>query len=36
MDFYTKNNVVFLTGGTGFVGKTILEKLLRSFPQITK
>ncbi|KAF9129284.1 cyclin-dependent kinase inhibitor far1 [Mortierella sp. 14UC] len=35
-DFYTENNVIFLTGATGFVGKTILEKLLRSFPQITK
>ncbi|KAF9913384.1 cyclin-dependent kinase inhibitor far1 [Lobosporangium transversale] len=36
MEFYNKNSVVFLTGATGFVGKTILEKLLRSFPQITK
>ncbi|KAF9208973.1 cyclin-dependent kinase inhibitor far1 [Haplosporangium sp. Z 27] len=35
-EFYTANSVVFLTGSTGFVGKTILEKLLRSFPQITK
>lgn len=35
-EFYTENNVIFLTGATGFVGKTILEKLLRSFPQITK
>ncbi|KAF9438999.1 cyclin-dependent kinase inhibitor far1 [Entomortierella beljakovae] len=35
-EFYTRNNVVFITGATGFVGKTILEKLLRSFPQITK
>ncbi|KAF9966383.1 cyclin-dependent kinase inhibitor far1 [Mortierella alpina] len=35
-DFYRENNVIFLTGATGFVGKTVLEKLLRSFPQITK
>ncbi|KAF9934595.1 cyclin-dependent kinase inhibitor far1 [Linnemannia zychae] len=35
-EFYTENTVIFLTGATGFVGKTILEKLLRSFPQITK
>ncbi|KAG0210618.1 cyclin-dependent kinase inhibitor far1 [Mortierella sp. GBA30] len=35
-DFYNDNTVIFLTGATGFVGKTILEKLLRSFPQITK
>ncbi|KAG0341649.1 cyclin-dependent kinase inhibitor far1 [Podila humilis] len=34
--FYAENTVIFLTGATGFVGKTILEKLLRSFPQITK
>ncbi|KAI1316670.1 cyclin-dependent kinase inhibitor far1 [Mortierella claussenii] len=35
-EFYTTNSVIFLTGATGFVGKTILEKVLRSFPQITK
>ncbi|KAF9215564.1 cyclin-dependent kinase inhibitor far1 [Podila verticillata] len=35
-EFYADNTVVFLTGATGFVGKTILEKLLRSFPGITK
>ncbi|KAK3818552.1 MAG: male sterility protein-domain-containing protein [Benniella sp.] len=35
-EFYGHNNVIFLTGSTGFVGKTILEKLLRSCPQITK
>ncbi|KAG0000375.1 cyclin-dependent kinase inhibitor far1 [Entomortierella chlamydospora] len=35
-EFYNNNTVIFLTGATGFVGKTILEKLLRSFPQITK
>ncbi|XP_077560489.1 putative fatty acyl-CoA reductase CG5065 [Haemaphysalis longicornis] len=32
-EFY-KDKVVFLTGGTGFVGKVLLEKLLRSFPVI--
>ncbi|KAF9373330.1 cyclin-dependent kinase inhibitor far1 [Podila verticillata] len=36
MEFYTENNVIFLTGGTGFVGKTLLEKILRSLPQIKK
>ncbi|KAF8937982.1 cyclin-dependent kinase inhibitor far1 [Dissophora ornata] len=35
-EFYNENTVIFLTGATGFVGKTILEKLLRSFPRITK
>ncbi|KAF9579063.1 cyclin-dependent kinase inhibitor far1 [Lunasporangiospora selenospora] len=35
-EFYTENNIVFLTGATGFVGKTILEKMLRSLPQIKK
>ncbi|KAF9988162.1 cyclin-dependent kinase inhibitor far1 [Modicella reniformis] len=35
-EFYSKNSVIFLTGSTGFVGKTVLEKLLRSCPQITK
>ncbi|KAM7363056.1 fatty acyl-CoA reductase 1 [Cochliomyia hominivorax] len=33
MDFY-ENTVIFVTGATGFVGKTLLEKLLWSFPQI--
>ncbi|KAF9896143.1 hypothetical protein BX616_008055, partial [Lobosporangium transversale] len=36
IEFYNKNTVIFLTGATGFIGKAILEKLLRSFPQITK
>ncbi|KAF9984842.1 cyclin-dependent kinase inhibitor far1 [Mortierella antarctica] len=36
LDFYRENNVIFLTGATGFVGKTVLEKLLRSIPEITK
>ncbi|KAF9215246.1 cyclin-dependent kinase inhibitor far1 [Podila verticillata] len=36
LEFYTRNNVIFLTGGTGFVGKVILEKILRSLPQVQK
>lgn len=32
-DFY-ENSVVMVTGGTGFVGKALLEKLLRSCPGI--
>ncbi|KAG0260467.1 cyclin-dependent kinase inhibitor far1 [Actinomortierella ambigua] len=35
-EFYTENNVIFLTGATGFVGKTLLEKILRSLPNIKK
>lgn len=29
-DFY-KNAVVMITGGTGFIGKVLIEKLLRMF-----
>ncbi|KAF9430619.1 cyclin-dependent kinase inhibitor far1 [Podila epigama] len=36
MEFYAENNVIFLTGATGFVGKTILEKVLRSLPMVKK
>ncbi|KAG0233470.1 cyclin-dependent kinase inhibitor far1 [Actinomortierella wolfii] len=36
MEFYEENNVIFLTGATGFVGKTLLEKILRSLPSIKK
>lgn len=32
-DFYA-NKDVFLTGGTGFLGKVLIEKLLRSCPDI--
>ncbi|KAF9415356.1 cyclin-dependent kinase inhibitor far1 [Entomortierella beljakovae] len=35
-EFYSKNNVIFLTGGSGFVGITILEKILRSLAQVEK
>ena len=35
LDFYANKNV-FLTGCTGFVGKVVLEKLLRSCPNIGK
>ncbi|KAF8948379.1 cyclin-dependent kinase inhibitor far1, partial [Haplosporangium bisporale] len=36
MDFYTNNNVIFLTGATGFTGKALLEMILRSLPQVKK
>lgn len=32
-EFY-KDRSVFVTGGTGFMGKVLIEKLLRSCPQI--
>lgn len=32
-DFF-KNKTVFVTGGTGFLGKLIVNKLIRSCPQI--
>ncbi|XP_044728842.1 fatty acyl-CoA reductase 1-like isoform X2 [Chrysoperla carnea] len=34
-DFY-KNQNVFITGGNGFMGKVLIEKLLRSCPDINK
>ena len=32
-DFY-KDRSIFITGGTGFMGKVLVEKLLRSCPDI--
>lgn len=34
-DFF-ENQEVFITGGTGFLGKALIEKLLRSCPKINK
>ncbi|KAF9901391.1 cyclin-dependent kinase inhibitor far1 [Linnemannia zychae] len=34
--FFTENNVLFVTGATGFVGKAFVEKVLRSYPQVRK
>lgn len=34
-EFY-ENKTIFITGGTGFMGKVLLEKLLRSCPGISK
>lgn len=31
---FFKNKSVFITGGTGFLGKLIVNKLIRSCPQI--
>ncbi|KAF9087022.1 cyclin-dependent kinase inhibitor far1 [Mortierella sp. AM989] len=36
MDLNSNVNVVFLTGATGFVGKVLVEKILRSLPQVKK
>lgn len=33
--FY-EDKVIFLTGGSGFLGKVIIEKLLRSCPNVKK
>lgn len=32
-DFY-RDRSIFVTGGTGFMGKVLVEKLLRSCPEI--
>lgn len=34
-DFYN-GKTVFITGGTGFMGKVLLEKLLRACPGVSK
>lgn len=34
-DFYN-GKTVFITGGTGFMGKVLLEKLLRSCPGVAR
>lgn len=34
-DFYN-GKTVFITGGTGFMGKVLLEKLLRACPGVAK
>ncbi|KAL9881339.1 fatty acyl-CoA reductase wat-like [Glossina fuscipes fuscipes] len=34
-DFY-KDQEIFITGGSGFIGKALIEKLLRSFPNFKK
>ncbi|XP_017780631.1 PREDICTED: fatty acyl-CoA reductase 1-like [Nicrophorus vespilloides] len=36
MEEFYRNKTIFLTGGTGFLGSMVVEKLLRSFPDITK
>lgn len=33
-EFYSNGRSVFITGGTGFVGKVLVEKLLYQFPNI--
>ena len=34
-EYYSGKNV-FITGGTGFIGKVLIEKLLRSCPNVQK
>lgn len=36
MDIYStfKGKHIFITGGVGFIGKVLIEKLLRSFPDL--
>lgn len=33
---YYKEKTIFLTGATGFLGKVLIEKLLRSCPNLKK
>lgn len=34
-EFY-KNKTILITGGTSFLGKVLLEKILRSCPEVRK
>lgn len=34
-EYYDGKNI-FITGGTGFIGKVLIEKLLRSCPNLNK
>ena len=33
---FFKNKSIFITGATGFLGKVLIEKLLRSCPEVDK
>lgn len=33
---YYKNKSIFITGATGFIGKVLIEKLLRSCPDLKR
>ncbi len=36
MTQYYSDKAVFITGATGFMGKCLLEKILRSLPNVTQ
>ncbi|KAI4461604.1 male sterility protein 2-related [Holotrichia oblita] len=36
LDEWYKQKCIFITGGTGYMGKVLIEKILRSLPQIDK